>query len=868
MAFIRRWLLIGGVLVLGAGQLWAGPREQRAYAAAVAPFQDGLWSYAATNLTQFIRKYPNSTNVPAAVLWLARAEFNQGEFTDAMTTLHDHQAMAGNLADQYVYWIGEAQSGHGDFAAAAATLTSLPRDFPASALQLTAVVEAAAAYARLGDWPRHDALLDNPDGVFQRAAQRDPGNPLVLTGQLARENSKFQQRDFSGVLAVYSRLTNAWPLLNQQQRGQAIYLEHLAEMELGDFAAALAAATNLVQIASLPTNPDWLATAWAAQGAALLSLGRTNEAVLAYQQNLLPGTPGGKQQAAILEIAALAVARENLTNAVTVLEKFLNQFPAAAESELALLTLGELQLKASLAPPVDPNQLAAVCSNFNQFITAYPNSSLIGRAYLDRGWCEWLGNQTNAALTDFSTAAQRLPASPEQALAIFKSGDAWFMAGDFTAARRSYQTVLNGFAGFPEVAKSLGDRALYQILRADLELKDADGAEQAMRQLLQRLPAGPLAESGALLLGEAFSDFGRPEQARAVFQQFAGEFPDSPLRPQVDLAVARTFEPEGNWSEAITNYEGWLTSYPTNNLRPSVEYALGRANYSAGRETNAFQIFTAFIARFPADRNAPLAQWWVADHFFRLGGASLLDAEKNYELIFQTPGWTNAALNYAAQLMAGRAAAGRQDYQNAANYLVRLLADTNCPPPLMTQAMFAYGGVLMSWDLADTNRPFANYELATNVFMQILQANPTNNLGALAGCELAKCYRQLMNYFAATNAFAQVFNSPYASVSIRSEAKIAFGSLLEKIAAQGGDPSDLLRQARDDCYLAVFYPDSGFYREGESPDAFWMRKAGVQALPLIKTLGVDALDKFIDRIENLFPQLTDSLEKKRTALVN
>jgi hypothetical protein len=125
-----------------------------------------------------------------------------------------------------------------------------------------------------------------------------------------------------------------------------------------------------------------------------------------------------------------------------------------------------------------------------------------------------------------------------------------------------------------------------------------------------------------------------------------------------------------------------------------------------------------------------------------------------------------------------------------------------------------------------------------------------------------------MNYSAATNAFAQVFNSPYAGVSIRSEAKIAFGSLLEKIAAQGGDPSDLLRQARDDCYLAVFYPDSAFYREGEMPDAFWMRKAGVQALPLIKTLGLDALDKFIDRMENLFPQLTDSLEKKRTALVN
>ena len=90
-----------------------------------------------------------------------------------------------------------------------------------------------------------------------------PANELVVDGRLSLENSKFQQRDFPGAAAVYERLTNQWQTLNQVQQCEGAYLFYRAKMELGDFAAALAAATNLVQIAGSPTNQDWLATGWA-----------------------------------------------------------------------------------------------------------------------------------------------------------------------------------------------------------------------------------------------------------------------------------------------------------------------------------------------------------------------------------------------------------------------------------------------------------------------------------------------------------------------------------------------------------------------------------------------------------------------------
>ena len=87
-------------------------------------------------------------------------------------------------------------------------------------------------------------------------------------------------------------------------------------------------------------------------------------------------------------------------------------------------------------------------------------------------------------------------------------------------------------------------------------------------------------------------------------------------------------------------------------------------------------------------------------------------------------------------------------------------------------------------DSTDTNNPLANFQTATNVFSQICQLYPTNELGALAWIEIGECDLQLTNYDAATNAYAQVFNSTApANISARSQAQIGFGIALEKKAA-------------------------------------------------------------------------------------
>ena len=127
-------------------------------------------------------------------------------------------------------------------------------------------------------------------------------------------------------------------------------------------------------------------------------------------------------------------------------------------------------------------------------------------------------------------------------------------------------------------------------------------------------------------------------------------------------------------------------------------------------------------------------------------------------------------------------------------------------------------------------------------------------------------YRSVAAYDPATNAYAQVIASPWANISARSQAQIGLGLVLEKQAAltTGTNQTVLLQMALDND-LDVFYGSN--QRDGETADPFWLKKAGLQAAPLVGMLNDPKKEmEFYKSLEQKLPQLTDSLEKKIAAL--
>jgi tetratricopeptide (TPR) repeat protein len=207
----RPWLLILSLLILGGGQAFAATREERAFAAAAAAFHDELWGRAETQFAQFIQKYPQSPRLAEAVLFTAQAQFKQGKYTAVIHSLTASWANPGPLADQFAYWLGEAQFAQGDFDHAADTFAAFPEKFPASPLALSAAVEAASAFERLGDWPRLAAMIEATNGVFARTVAAGSTNELIVRGRLLLATAHLAEKNFSAALATLKAL-ESWTL--------------------------------------------------------------------------------------------------------------------------------------------------------------------------------------------------------------------------------------------------------------------------------------------------------------------------------------------------------------------------------------------------------------------------------------------------------------------------------------------------------------------------------------------------------------------------------------------------------------------------------------------------------------------------------
>ncbi len=878
MAFLRQWVLILAVLALGVGTVTAASREDRAYAAAAGAFHDQNWAQAETSLAAFIHKYPDSPHLADAVLLQAQAQFEQGKFSVALSLLAVQKPLAGAQADQFDYWIGEVQSATGDYAGAAETFVALTQNYPLSTIRLRATIEAASALVQDHRWSRAATLLQTPGGVFQTAASQNSADELVIRGWLLLAQAQAGQNDFAGAAATLDSLNNQTlpPDLNWKR------MLLLGQVKLGgnDFNGALNAGTNAFTLASRLGRTDWVATSRSVVAEALEKLGRLPEATTAWHANLNDGVPAEAQNQALLKIEALAVAQTNFTDAEAALETFYSHATGAA-ADLALLAIGELHLKDFAAGSHDSNHLATARARFDQLL-ANPSGPQAGKAFLGRGWCDWLEDKIPASLTNFQLAVQQLAvngSAEDLAAARFKTGDAWYRTGEaqarqndaaaardsFLSARGNYRAVVDDAATHPAVAATLGDRAIYQILRTDLRLRDADDAKVTLQKLLATFPASELVDNSLLLAGEEFSDFGQTGEARATLQQCQTLFPGSPLLAEVAFAIARTYEREQNWPQALASYDDWLKQYPTNAIRFKVEYARSQANFLAGNETNALALFTGYVAQYSTNELAPQAQWWLADYFFRTASAAGSDnfvaAETNYENIFQNTNaaWRNSRLYYPAQLMAGRAAMARLGFPDACTYFRQLLSDTNCPPDTAIPARFAYGAALMQTPSADTNNPMANFQLATNIFNQVCQLYPTNDPGARAWGEIGNCAAQLGDFAATTNAYLQAITMDGAETETRNQAEVGLGIALEKFAAQatGTNQTALLRMARQH-YEAVFY--------GESSAPFWQKEAGLRALQLLPAADLPSATNLILHLERLFPQLKPSLEKKLAAL--
>jgi len=839
-----RIVLLCIVLALAGARTEAalfGGGEAKAYAIAKESYRLKAWERAEQELAEFIKDYPKSEQVAEAVWYQAQAQFEQHKYGAMVNLLQPRLGAAGNYADQYLYWIGQAQFKETNFSAAAETFGKLARDYPTSPRRLEAAVNEAESLGRLEQWANVTNLLKRADGAFRQAELGARGSEMAGRGFLLLAEAQLMLKDYPSAQNALTKVSaGLTPDLEWKRRYllcRTLAESGRAEDAERESAGMITAAENALQN---PNQLSLLADSVVFRADLLEQLGRKDEAILVLRRNFT-NAPVARQRQALVRVTALAIQQDQLAEAMGTLESYLNQFTNSAAADVAWLTLGELHLKQHVAGVKTNNldngaidHLATATNCFQRVIIRFPGSAYVGKARLNLGWCFWVENKFADSEAAFDTAVKRLPMSEDRAVAQFKLADAQYAQSNYVAALTNYRAVLREMTNWPAVNGALRTPASYQALRASLELTNAAGAEQAMREILSDDSASAEAISSVLLVAQAYVDANDPIEAQRLFGEFQLQFPESDLRPEVELLVARLREEQGQWAKAGVAYDAWLGRYTTNRLRSQVEFQRALAAAGAGDATNALQRFTNFVAQYPTHELAPRAQWWVADYYY--GREDFVAAGINYKELFTR--WPKSELAYEAQMMAGRAAMGRSGYDDAIEHFTSLTLDTNCPPALWGQAMSAYGGALMRLPPKGTNK-LENLEEALKVFKALVktagQKYPTNELTAAAWGELGNCAAQLQDYTTASNAYQQAMTLPVASVTIGCQARIGLAIVLERQAMSGGavvSPA-LLKQARE-LYLDVY--SGKVLGADEMLEAFWKKKAGLEAARLSELL--------------------------------
>ena len=841
------------------------PDPQVLFDAAVRSLQLGASERAEQEFAEFVNAFPNSPRFAEAILYQGQAAVRQQKYPVAIALLTTNAARAGNLADRYRFWVGEAHFRSSNYVAAAEIFSKMIVDFPDSQRLLSAAHGEAWARFRMREFEKTIDLLQTPEGAFQRAAYERRTDTLAIRGQLLLVEAHLELGDDVAAARAVARLADR--SLTPEMQWRRDYTLCRIEVLRKNYRAALSLVTNLHTLsASTDQAPLKAAEAIAVHGSILEQAGDADGAIQIYTNNLTAAAPSDYRRAAFLRIIELTLGQNRLTEAAQQLEQFFAQYPRDAGSDLARLTLGELRLKQySTAVEISrtnsnyvapTNHLHDALSHFEYLRTAFPESPLLGHAHLNRGWCYWeLGNMSESQAA-FRLAIEKLRGAEHLAVARFKLADTQFRQRDYSGAVDNYRWAMREVAGMPALKESLSAQALYQVLRAMLEMGRLKEAEETMTRLLEDYPDQLYGDRGLLLLGHGLVRAAKPADARALFLKFAEKRKDSPLRPQVEFAIARSYAEEKEWQQAAQQYSSWLERYRTNALRPQVEFDRAWVYYMAGQDTNALPLFTNFVARYPGTPLGVKAQFWVADYYLRTGNYT--NAELSY-------GNTNVANLYEARMMAGRAAFARQAYKNAQDYFTGLVNDENCPPDLAAEAFFALGDTFLLGE-GDAANAIKKFDQAKEAYRQITIRYPQSRLAPLAWGQMGNCYFQLAtadpkHYADALDAYFRVLAPTNAAgLAARSQAEFGIAQVYERQAKGPPERGELLKSALD-YYLNIFNGKN--LKAAEAADPVWARQSGFAAARLAeeqKNWSL-ALNIYLG-LRELAPASRDSLDRK------
>lgn len=806
-------------LAAKTGSSWA-PDAQ--FHLASLEYAAGNNAEAARAFEAFESRFPQNSRTSNARLGRGWALFKLDRFDEARKVF---TALAAPPGAEPVsrYWQGLAEKALGDYAAAAATLTSAAAAAPNDKLMPAIRFHAGDALLHVGKSAaaveQFDLVLSASDvdpewleqavrGKIQAALEtkdhpaverevsafeaRYPRSVWKNDVQRMRARSLLERKEYSAAVEVLERLigtntTAADEILNDH------YLIALGYEGMKRYKDALDALLTVIESANGQLKRD----SQLAQGTVLLGMNRPAEAIAPLEASLA-GKPSGERLTRTQ--AALAIAYTKASRGSDARRVFGELAASKPRSELLTAVTEQLSEAA-----YDAGDTAWATELFGQLAgnSHSPQHELKGLS--GQAWSRFKSGQLPEAAELFDRLLKKDPPSALAAEAALARGQVLEQLGRLDPALLMYDTVVERYAKSAQYPQ-----ALLAAARLRCKLHQYPQAIVNFERLAEKYPQLPHLDDVLYEWAWALEDSGKSAEAVNVLERLYREHRETRLRADVAYRLASRRLEAKDYVHAGELAAEVLKAKPEAKLHAHALYLQGQVEAAQENWAGLQRAMQTLCTDFPkSDLRLPAA-YWLAEAFYRQGDydaagkylehlAGEIDKQqepwqgmillRRAQVLAHQRNWNEAervarkiekqfpafAQQYEVDYVIGRCRASLADFEGARQAYQKVIRST-AGAKTETAAM-------AQWMIGESYFHQKEYEAALREYLrvEILYAYPTWQAGALL--QAGKCHELLGQWQDATRVYERLVQS-YPKTSFTEDSRRRLEAARTRLQAQ------------------------------------------------------------------------------------
>lgn len=580
----------------------------------------GAHERARERYREYLRRYPGGALAEAALYGMGWSSAGKGRFGDSADIFQKVVARypEGSLADEAGILAGWSLLKAGTYDEALETFESHGEMYPHSPWEeQRSYFQAMSEYhaGRPGDAGKRFARLavEAEDPSIRRRSRFMEGAAFAGSGNYAAAAKRLEPVEGGRGDEAEDRealLMAGWSAYRggEQEKAESLLGRYLRRGPTGEEEAEGLYWLGMVQAAQ---GKDAQAALSFARSLALMPGGRgRDDAVFAlaeaYYRLEKWGEAGrnyrvlleGPQEsplrgAAMLSLADCLVKEGKGKEALKLLERSLDEYPASPRAVKARYLMGEVYLKGE--------EYERAQAEFARLIDESPSGEYADDARFHMAWIHYREGRFEEALQGFSELMRRHPRSDLAPMALLRVADARYRLRNYPEALAAYGRIL-----LEHPDSSLAPTAEYGIGLTTLAQGSFDDYARVSLDFVKKYPAHSLAPAVLSQLGRQYLLRGRYGSAEKVLARLMTDYPGEVSAPETMIKAARADRTIESRREEETRLGGKLR-VASSSLKAEYIFDLANLYLEEGDCRGALAEYRSILEQYPGHPVAPFA---------------------------------------------------------------------------------------------------------------------------------------------------------------------------------------------------------------------------------------------------------------------